>query len=73
MPRPWDGRLRPASHSSCWMQVRPRAEQKRPSFASPPQGAALSWLLVHTRFTLRQATFCYRDNDGVDFNKKGRV
>jgi uncharacterized membrane protein len=31
---------------------------------------ALSWLLVHTLFTLRYATLYYRANDGVDFNKK---
>lgn len=31
---------------------------------------ALSWFLVHTLFTLRYATLYYRDNDGVDFNKK---
>ncbi|QCO96460.1 DUF1345 domain-containing protein [Arthrobacter sp. 24S4-2] len=31
---------------------------------------ALSWFLVHTLFTLRYATIYYRENDGVDFNKK---
>jgi uncharacterized membrane protein len=31
---------------------------------------ALSWLLVHTLFTLRYATIYYGQNDGVDFNKK---
>lgn len=31
---------------------------------------ALSWLLVHTLFTLRYATIYYRENDGVDFNKE---
>lgn len=30
----------------------------------------LSWLLVHTLFTLRYATVYYRENDGVDFNEK---
>lgn len=30
----------------------------------------LSWLLVHTLFTLRYATLYYLANDGVDFNKK---
>jgi uncharacterized membrane protein len=30
----------------------------------------LSWLLVHSLFTLRCATIYYRDNDGVDFNEK---
>jgi uncharacterized membrane protein len=30
----------------------------------------LSWLLVHSLFTLRYATIYYRDNDGVDFNEK---
>ncbi|MFP3578528.1 DUF1345 domain-containing protein [Arthrobacter sp. SIMBA_036] len=29
----------------------------------------LSWLLVHTLFTLRYATLYYRDSSGVDFNK----
>ncbi|MDN4646472.1 DUF1345 domain-containing protein [Arthrobacter sp. PsM3] len=33
-------------------------------------GVGLSWLLVHTLFTLRYATLYYRDNEGVDFNKK---
>lgn len=31
---------------------------------------ALSWFLVHTLFTLRYATIYYRENDGVEFNKK---
>ncbi|UKA60630.1 DUF1345 domain-containing protein [Arthrobacter sp. FW306-2-2C-D06B] len=31
---------------------------------------ALSWLLVHTLFTLRYATLYYLAKDGVDFNKK---
>lgn len=30
---------------------------------------ALSWLLVHTLFTLRYATLYYLAKDGVDFNK----
>ncbi|QCB97368.1 DUF1345 domain-containing protein [Arthrobacter sp. PAMC25564] len=30
----------------------------------------LSWLLVHTLFTLRYATLYYRESDGVDFNEK---
>ncbi|MEV8147695.1 DUF1345 domain-containing protein [Arthrobacter sp. NPDC080073] len=30
----------------------------------------LSWLLVHTLFTLRYATIYYRENAGVDFNEK---
>lgn len=34
-------------------------------------GVVLSWLLVHTLFTLRYATLFYRDKDGVDFNKGG--
>ncbi|WP_320536892.1 DUF1345 domain-containing protein [Pseudarthrobacter sp. IC2-21] len=29
----------------------------------------LSWLLVHTLFTLRYATLYFQANDGVDFNK----
>jgi uncharacterized membrane protein len=29
----------------------------------------LSWLLVHTLFTLRYATIYYRETNGVDFNK----
>jgi uncharacterized membrane protein len=32
-------------------------------------GVGLSWLLVHTLFTLRYATLYYRENAGVDFNK----
>ncbi|BCW69943.1 DUF1345 domain-containing protein [Arthrobacter sp. NicSoilB8] len=32
-------------------------------------GLGLSWLLVHTLFTLRYATLYYLENDGVDFNK----
>lgn len=32
-------------------------------------GIALSWLLVHTLFTLRYAFLYYRDREGVDFNK----
>lgn len=33
-------------------------------------GVMLSWLLVHTLFTLRYATLYYQDNEGVDFNKR---
>lgn len=33
-------------------------------------GVTLSWLLVHSLFTLRYATIYYRDDDGVDFNEK---
>jgi len=30
----------------------------------------LSWLLVHTLFTLRYATIYFRETEGVDFNEK---
>jgi uncharacterized membrane protein len=33
-------------------------------------GVVLSWLLVHTLFTLRYATLYFRANNGVDFNKR---
>lgn len=32
----------------------------------------LSWLLVHTVYTLRYAALYYRDNGGVDFNENTR-